>query len=364
MATSLPKRLCRMPPESPTPLPYISLDVWLWEIRPFLEERQDQLALVLAFRATANTVGWAGPSLYFAPAFPRSQGARITRMDVFEARCRHGLFREDPWYPVGFGSPKCREVAFKWACTIGAFEVVAKLLFGTHPFNPSANKEAAFVAACANGHDNIVGLLLHHHDDVNVRADGCAAFLGACAGGHTPVVERLLDLTGDRVIVGLDRGLRRAAMNGHLDVVRFIVRIIGSRRLRRRQLHDDGFLPACQNGHLAVVNYLLSIAGARRINPNTDGANAFRWACRGGHAHVVRRLLALTGVRRVDVYAHNYDAFKKAYTYGHKEVLDVFLGLTNHRRLPDGLRKLCDGSVSARHARAWLHSHKMRGWTI
>jgi hypothetical protein len=125
------------------------------------------------------------------------------------------------------------------------------------------NLNDALVRAAQNGHIDVVDYLLRHATMFDPSADDNRAIRLAAANGHVAVVERLLQ----------EKLVDPSAYN------------------------NDAVGLAAQNGHLAVVERLLQ---DERVDPSGDNNHAVRWAAWNGFLAVVDRLLEDD---RVDVAA-------------------------------------------------------------
>ena len=191
-------------------------------------------------------------------------------------------------------------------------------------------------------------------------------FCDHAAHGRLAHVQRMLILQSDELLVNGDvcRALQRAAENGHVDVVNYLLRLRDA--CSDPSANDNlAILLASENGHLAVVQRLLqdrrvdpsagdneAIQGAahfghlavverllrdKRVDPSADDNYAIRAAAENGHVAVVERLLR---DKRVDPTADQYYAVRLAAQYDHLAVVD--------RLLEDDR---VDAAVAIRHSR-------------
>ncbi len=173
----------------------------------------------------------------------------------------------------------------------------------------------ALVRAAANGHVDVVKFLLRHAMLDPAANGNCAIWLAAQCG-HLAVVERLLQ---DRRVDPSARdnhAVRLAAERGHLAVVD---RLLRDKRVDPSAEDDYAIQWAAQHGHLAVVDRLLR---DKRVDPSANNNDAVRWAAESGHPAVVDRLLQ---DERVDPSADNNDAVREAAQNGHLAVVDRLL---------------------------------------
>jgi ankyrin repeat protein len=146
----------------------------------------------------------------------------------------------------------------------------------------NVNLNDALMRAAENGHVDVVDYLLRHA--MFDPSDNRAIILAAY-NGHLAVAERLLQ--DDRVDPSADNNsaVRLAVWNGHLAVVE---RLLQDGRVDPSANDSDAVGWAAEFGHLAVVERLLQ---DKRVDPSSDNNNAVRCAAFRGHLAVVDRLL-------------------------------------------------------------------------
>lgn len=130
--------------------------------------------------------------------------------------------------------------------------------------------------------------------------------VSACEIGNLSEVNRLLALPYMTELVvrpcryGIKHdAFRRAASNGHIDVVRRLLQIdIVLKEVAEWNNYALRF--AARNGHLEVVKYLLTIEAVREDRHSYIG---LIWACEFGHRRVAECLLT---VPMISKYAHDW----------------------------------------------------------
>jgi ankyrin repeat protein len=141
-------------------------------------------------------------------------------------------------------------------------------------------------------------------------------FFDHVANGRLADVHRILDSGEVLVNRNLNDALVRAAANGHVDVVDFLL---------RHAMFDPSADDNCAirhaafNGHIAVVERLLH---DERVDPSAANNHGVRWAAKNGRLAVVERLLLDA---RVDPSANNNHAVRRAAANGHVAVVDRLL---------------------------------------
>lgn len=202
---------------------------------------------------------------------------------------------------------------FHNACRHGHVEIV-QLLMDTNPVLSARPKiiQQGLVEACVSGNQVVYQLML----DKGAKLDLCA-FKAACGNGHQHLVQLILD--DDKDIRGgnnatIDSGANEAAINGHMDLVRFLVlkgaRIVDMRayktvcnsgradilhllldRMRTYDHWTDGLIGACEQGHVDTVSLLLG----QELPRDYDYDALLTAACCGSSIPIVQLVLAKAG---------------------------------------------------------------------
>jgi ankyrin repeat protein len=197
----------------------------------------------------------------------------------------------------------------------------------------NGNVQKALFRAAQNGHIDVVDYLLRRAM-FDPSVDGNRAIQLASLNGHLAVVERLMDMQDERVDPSANDNysVQWAARNGHVAVVE---RLLQDARVDPSANSNFAVGFAAENGHVAVVGRLLQ---DRRVDPSAYENYAVRQAACYGHVAVVDRLLL---DERVDPSAEGNYAVQWAASNGHLAVVD--------RLLEDDR---VDVAVAIRHSRA------------
>jgi ankyrin repeat protein len=119
-----------------------------------------------------------------------------------------------------------------------------------------------------------------------------------------------------------DWALRRAAANGHFEIVRYLVEVGGA---NISALEDEAFRLAARNGHLDVVRYLVE----RGANIFARENEALRRAAANGHLDVVKYLVE----SGADISARDNEALREAEANGHLDIVKYLLSKEADRRV-------------------------------
>ena len=156
--------------------------------------------------------------------------------------------------------------------------------------------------------------------------------LYACTFGKLQVVKLLLDFSTISDDIDLNvkmcwerspnlrkdpgfTGLMLACLNGHLNVVEFLLDQSKTYNIAlnaRDTLQWTPLLHACRRGQTKVVELLLNHSRAEDINFNArnyQGETAFIVACFEGHIDIVRLLLDHSTVRSIDLTIRDYEGW-------------------------------------------------------
>ncbi|XP_022153656.1 ankyrin repeat-containing protein At5g02620-like [Momordica charantia] len=141
-----------------------------------------------------------------------------------------------------------QETPFHEACREGEAQILM-LLLETNLLASSHQNESLLFEACTMCHVKVVKILLNqrqiHHSDLEVAA----AFLEAASQGFLGVVKEISRKFSVGAMVDEDglSGLHRACLNGHLDVVRFLLNRGDG---MPRKYTNSGYTPL----HLVAIN--------------------------------------------------------------------------------------------------------------
>ncbi|KAL2839355.1 ankyrin repeat-containing domain protein [Aspergillus pseudoustus] len=146
--------------------------------------------------------------------------------------------------------------------------------------------------------------LLEARADVNKLVEGFSALHYAVASGHTDVTRLLLDGGANPLQPGRDEDvpLITAARHGHVDVLRLVLEVTGTKTTPRQLEYKRALCRAVYFGHLPVVKFMLENAG---LNPksNADRSGDKAWfdlardealiyeAARAGNCDMIQLLL-------------------------------------------------------------------------
>ena len=179
-----------------------------------------------------------------------------------------------------------RQVRFETFCDHAAHGRLADVqrMLESGGLRGNGRLDDALKRAAENGHVDVVDCLLRHAMFDPSADDNCAIRLAALSG-HLAVVERLLQ--DERVDPSArdNVAVLSAAFNGHLAVVERLLRDV---RVDPSARENDAIRKAARNGHVAVVERLLE---DERVNPSARDNYAVRSAAVYGHLAVVDRLL-------------------------------------------------------------------------
>jgi ankyrin repeat protein len=179
----------------------------------------------------------------------------------------------------------------------------------------NGNERIALVRAAENGHVDVVDYLLRHAM-FDPSADDNRAIRLAAAKGHLAVVERLLQDERVDPTANDNFAVRMAAHGGHLAVVE---RLLQDARVDPSADDNRAVLLAARCGHVAVVERLLR---DERVDPSPLNNLALRQAAHFGHLAVVDRLLEDD---RVNPSADDNYAVRLAAQNGHLVVVERLL---------------------------------------
>lgn len=150
--------------------------------------------------------------------------------------------------------------------------------------NPFADDGIALRRAAFNGHSEVVRLLLQ-----DGRADpgsrNNAAMLVAAGYGYSDVVKLLLHDVRVDPASHMAASLRWAAWKGHTQVLELL---LADGRADPAACDDEALRVAAQKGHLEAVKLLLADP---RTDASAESNYAVCWAARNGFAEIVRLLL-------------------------------------------------------------------------
>ena len=142
--------------------------------------------------------------------------------------------------------------------------------------NNFITNDKAYINATINGHLDVVRYLVDHGANIHAKDDNSLRW--ASENGHLDVVKYLVEHGAN--VNGLDdQALRWASNNGKIEIVKYLV----DHGANVHALYDYALRLASQNGHLDVVKYLVN----HGANIHTLDDHALIWASANGHLDIV-----------------------------------------------------------------------------
>jgi ankyrin repeat protein len=111
-----------------------------------------------------------------------------------------------------------------------------------------------------------------------------------CQASHNGDCPTILHFMVSETMMDTQRGLRAAALRGHLDVVRLLLEHGARIHADRSSDHDTALFGACTNGHVAIVKLLIE-RGALADVPGSRLSTALSAALANDHIDVAKLLL-------------------------------------------------------------------------
>jgi ankyrin repeat protein len=148
----------------------------------------------------------------------------------------------------------------------------------TYTFTEQYRLKSPLTWVAEHGRASGVRRLLEAGTDVNKLVDGFSALHYATAGGHGDVVSLLIEAGANHLEPGKQGKppIVIAARHGHLDVIRLLVRLMGTESAGRQELFLRALSLAVYFGHLPVVRFMLENAGVKP-KPSADEAGERTW---------------------------------------------------------------------------------------
>ena len=194
------------------------------------------------------------------------------------------------------------------------------------------DNNTALMKAAGQGHIEVVRFLVEQGADLHIRnRQEQDALMLAAAGGHLAVATFLID-SGDYPSIsppllnynyenGPQIALEWAAYNGHLDMVRLLLEVIGA---FDRPDPNPSLGWAAYRGHLDVARLLLehgAFVNGQPFGVSRQGPSALMLAAYSGHLEMVRFLLE----RGADIHARETEIWRITFTaFG--PVIDELIG--------------------------------------
>ncbi|KAJ3329221.1 hypothetical protein HDU76_008373 [Blyttiomyces sp. JEL0837] len=107
-----------------------------------------------------------------------------------------------------------------------------------------------------------------------------------------------------------------AAMNGHLDLVKLLVRHVDGKESTG---YNYALNASCENGHIQVVKLLVQL---EHVDPTATNNEAIRKAASKGHFNIVKFFMTIPGV---DLLACDGEVFQHAISGRNKEFISLLL---------------------------------------
>lgn len=171
-------------------------------------------------------------------------------------------------------------------------------------------------------------------DIVEPGLDECDILMGACRSGQIYLVEMLIK--EGRLPVGskaFPSAFKQACRRGHLDIAKLLY---SSTMLPDNLVKSESDYPlrkAAKYGHLETVKWLLKVGA----DPCSRDNYAVRKAASKGHLEIVQRLSTCF---KIDLEARNHEAALNAAFHGHIDVLQFLLDRTRPTPVYFGERAL------------------------
>lgn len=237
-------------------------------------------------------------------------------------------------YKYDFNSltPSAKKRALNWACRNNTVHLLKQILryYKHHHLhrcgttNEFSIDNKFLIIACESGSWKVIKELLKVTDPSAFKQK---AITISCSRGHTKVVEVLLN--DPRVDVNTDdfNPLRRACINGRVEVVKLLCKwyntIDSSGNLLCEAMTSKDNLNIRRCGKSAeVTRFLLSL---ECVDPTVRKSEAFVEACREGSLGSVK---AFVEDGRVDINTKNSSGLCVAYEWKRKGIVEYLLSLT------------------------------------
>ncbi|XP_067653127.1 ankyrin repeat domain-containing protein 29-like [Haliotis asinina] len=197
---------------------------------------------------------------------------------------------------------------------------------------PSAAAGRDLYYASRDGDLETVKRILAEGDvDINYRGGSWTPVMEAAVNGHRDVVEFLVSRGADVSLVNSDGNnvLHFACIDGDLETVKLIQSVNVVDVNSRGKYSRTAVIEAARHRHWDVVEFLVD-RGADVSLVDGDGENLLHLACRRGHLKTVKLILSMNVV---DINARNNDgqtAADIARDWGHQRVVDLLVSRGAH----------------------------------
>ncbi|KAI9021325.1 kinase-like domain-containing protein [Hyaloraphidium curvatum] len=207
---------------------------------------------------------------------------------------------------------------FERACASANESAAAEtLVSGPHGdllSQPSRSGDTYFEVACARGATAVVEAALRLRQQ-SLGLDSSCCLYRACESGAKEVMSSYLlraplspATLNYREPASQNNAFLVACANGHVDIVKILLRDPRIERNARNARQKNAFILACEEGHVEVAEELVAVAGEIGLDLNArddEGCTAFFRACQNHQAGVVR--LLLNNQDRIDIRQANAD---------------------------------------------------------
>lgn len=236
-------------------------------------------------------------------------------------------------YKYDFNSltPSSKKRALNWACRNNTSHLLKQILgyYRRHHHRCVTTDEFSIdnkflIIACESGSWKVVKELLKITDPSAFKQK---AIVLSCSRGHPKVVQLLLNDPRVDVNTADFNPLRRACIDGRVEVVKLLcewyntIDPSGNLLCEAMTSKDNLNIRRCGNS-AEVTKFLLSL---KCVDPTARKSEAFVEACREGSLDSVK---AFVGDGRVDVNTKNSAPIRVAYEWKRKEIVEYLLGLT------------------------------------
>lgn len=140
---------------------------------------------------------------------------------------KYGPFRYDP-------------PDFEYACGSGHLDLV-KLIIKRPEFD--SNWNWGLYNACIGGNQDVIDFIIEKG-----AKDWYKGFVGACRGGHIDLVKEIMN---NEEHIDLYGGFRSACLMGHLDIINLLIEKKGNFSW------NEGLIQSCLGGHLDIINLMI-----------------------------------------------------------------------------------------------------------
>lgn len=152
-----------------------------------------------------------------------------------------------------------------------------------HRANVHAQSNCSLRLASSNGHLEVVKLLIRNGADVHTEYE--CSLMAAANNCHLEVVEYLIE-NGANIHILEEYTFRQAVKNNNLAIVKCLVERPNNTGADIHALNDFALICACENGYYNIVRYLVSKGANLFVNDNEP----LKRAIKNGHSKVAKYL--------------------------------------------------------------------------